>query len=95
MTAETFSPGTKGIITNLVKHIRREQVEWWTSTFHGGRAFEVHCYATPIILYNLGKFSLTDEFFRAFATLILWKTFLGFHVVILVKTFPLLYQLPM
>ena len=28
MTAETFSPGTKGIIiTNLVKLIRREQVE--------------------------------------------------------------------
>ena len=27
MTAETFSPGIKGIITNLVKFIRREQVE--------------------------------------------------------------------
>ena len=27
MTAETFSPGTKGIITNLVKLIRQEQVE--------------------------------------------------------------------
>ena len=36
MTAETFSPGTKGIITNLVKLIRREQVEmllpWWTTS---------------------------------------------------------------
>ena len=28
----------------------------------GGRAPEVHCYATPI--YNLGKSSLTDEFFQ-------------------------------
>ena len=32
---------------------------------------EVHCYATPI--YNLGKCPLTDEFFRAFANLILLK----------------------
>ena len=35
MTAESFSPGTKGIKTNLVKLIRREQVEmfpWWTSS---------------------------------------------------------------
>ena len=50
-------------------------------------------YATPI--YNLGKCRLTDEFFRAFATLILWNThsYLGFHAVVLVKTFPLMYQL--
>ena len=36
MTAETFSPDTKGIMTNLVKLIRREQVEmlllWWTTS---------------------------------------------------------------
>ena len=31
-----------GIITNLVKLIRREQVERWTSTFHSGQAPEVH-----------------------------------------------------
>ena len=61
MKAETFSPGNKGIITNLVKLIRREQVERWTSTFHGGQqASEVHCYATP--MYKLGKCSLMDEF---------------------------------
>ena len=36
--------------------------------YHGGQgASEVHCYATPI--YNLRKCRLTDEFFRAFATL--------------------------
>ena len=35
------------------------------------RAPEVHCYSTPIKLYNLGKCRLTDEFFRAFVTLIL------------------------
>ena len=40
----------------------------------GQRAAEVHCYATPI--YNLGKCRLTDEFFRAFATLILWNSHL-------------------
>ena len=70
MTAETFSPGTKGIITILVKLIRREQVEMllpWRITTQ--RAPEVHCCATPI--YNLGKCRLTDEFFRVFATLIL------------------------
>ena len=57
MTAETFSPGTKGIITNLV-----------AKTYSAG-ANEVHCYATPI--NNLGKCRLTDKFFRAFGTLIL------------------------
>ena len=60
MTAETFSPGTKGIMTNLVKLIRWEQVERWTSTVHGLRTPEVHCYATPV--YNLGKCRLMDEF---------------------------------
>ena len=50
---------------------------------------------TPI--YNLKKCRLTDEFFRAFATLILLKEiqFLGFHVVVLMKTVPLMYQLLM
>ena len=58
------------------------------------RASEVHCYATPI--YNIEKCSLTDEFFRAFATLIFMKfKFLGSHGVVLVKTFPLMYQLLM
>ena len=36
---------------------------WWT------RATEVYCYVTPV--YNLGKCRLTEEFFRAFVTLIL------------------------
>ena len=54
------------------------------------RAPEVHCSATTI--YNLGKCRLTDEFF----TLNFMKfTFLSFHVIVLVKTFPLMYQLQM
>ena len=77
-------------MTNLVKLIRREQVERLTSTFHGERASEVHCYSTPI--YNLVKCRLMDEFcylnFMKF-------TLLGFHLVVLVKTFPLMYQLAM
>ena len=61
MTAETspLSPRDNES-TNLVKLIRQEQVERWMSTFHGGRAPEVHCYATPI--YNLAKCRLMDEF---------------------------------
>ena len=47
-------------------------------------------------MYNLGNCRLTDEIFLAFATLIFMKfTFLGFHVVVLLKTFPLMYQLIM
>ena len=70
MTAETFSPGTKGI-TNQVKLIRREQVE---STFHGGRAPEVHCYATPIYITLESAVSRTN-----FCYLNIMKfSFLGF-----------------
>ena len=67
MTAETFPLAPRD--NNIVKLILREQVERCVSIFHGGRAPEIHCYATPI--YNLRKCSLTDKFFRAFATLIL------------------------
>ena len=36
----------------------------------------MHCYATPI--NNLGKCRLTDELFRAFATLISLNSYFGF-----------------
>ena len=86
--SQNFFPWHQGIITNLVKLIRREQVERWTSTYHGVRAPEVHCYATPI--YNLGKCRLTDEFLSAFATLILLNSHFWVSM-----TFPLMYELPM
>ena len=59
---------------------------------------QLKCTATlPLYIgLNLGKCRFTDEFFRGFATLILWKIkFLGFHGVVLVKTFLLRHQLLM
>ena len=75
MTTETFSPGTKGIITNLVKLIRREQADMLLPGIQGEqRTFEVHCYATPInYITSESAFSRTI-FFRAFATLNLWHS---------------------
>ena len=87
--SRNYFPWHHGIMTNLVKLIQREQVERWTSTFHGGRAPEVHCYATPI--YNLEKCRLMDEF-SWYLSWLSWNHLkfyeihiLGFHVVVLVK----------
>ena len=90
MTAKTFSPGTKGIMTNLVKLIRREQVEmllpWWTASIWS--ALLRYPYIQPRKMPSHGRI------FPCFCYLIMKFTFLGFHVVVLVKTFPLMYQLP-
>ena len=58
--SRNFFPWHHGIITNLVKLIRREQ----RGRQRGGRAPEVHCFATPI--YNPVKCHLLAEFSELF-----------------------------
>ena len=87
MTAETFPPGTKGIITNLVKLILREQVEmllpWWTKSIWSALLRYPYIWPrrVPSHRRNFPRFCYLN--FMKF-------TFLGFHVVVLVKTFPLI-----
>ena len=74
--SRNFFPWHHGIITNLVMYHQCMKEVWVaTGTYSAGAGIDVasmdNCYATPI--HNLGKWSLTDEYFRAFATLILWK----------------------
>ena len=80
--SRNFFPWNHGImqilvnLVNLVKLIRRQQVEmllpWWTTSTWS------RCTATLPLYYNLGKCRVTDEFFRAFATFILWNHIFGF-----------------
>ena len=88
MTAETFSPGTKGIITNLVKRILQEQVEMLLSMVDNEH---LKCTATlPLYITLESAVSWTN--FPRFCYLNFMKsTFLGFHGVVLVKIFPLMY----
>ena len=48
------------------------------------------CTATLPLLYNLGKYRVTDEFFRAFATLILNSYFLVSISHVFVNNFQLM-----
>ena len=52
-------------------------------------------YTTTLLLYNFGMCRLTDDFFRDCYLNFIKFTVLGLHVIALVKTFPLMNQLPM
>ena len=113
---QNFFHGHHGIMTNLVKLVRREQVERWTSTVHSGQAPEVHfqifgfpwCSTSKnlsidvsitklgLMLTKLMWFKLCQKSKFKFPTFLKKKIkFLGFHGVVPVKTFPLMYQLLM
>ena len=67
-------------VTNVVKLVWWEQVERWTSTFHGGRAPEVHCFATSSYTSEsaVSRMDFSTLFYHNFRKF----TFLGFHVIV-------------